>query len=52
MVLFVEQPIRDRETALELAREHFVYCPSVPEQNIVRFARTVYNSHWWSFWWD
>lgn len=50
--LYLEDPIREADTALQIAREHFTYCPSVPEQNITRFAHPVYGSHVWLFWWD
>jgi hypothetical protein len=51
----VALPPIDKESALELARQHFVYCPDVVHQGadtLQRLAGLLLDSHVWSFWWD
>jgi hypothetical protein len=51
----VALPPIDKESALELARQHFVYCPDTVQQGadtLQRLAGLLLDSHVWSFWWD
>ena len=47
----VANPPRNRETALELAWEHFHYNPE-DVYSVRQLASTLVNSHYWFFWWD
>jgi len=51
----VKSPPRDREAAMQLAREQYWYCPDIVEQGcgtISRLAATLLDSPHWYFWWD
>lgn len=50
--LTVTDPVADPETALEIAREHFVYCPDAPGANIAKFAQSILGASYWSFRWS
>jgi hypothetical protein len=44
-----------RKAALELAREHYVYCSDIVEQGVQTLsalAAVLMESDWWYFWWD
>jgi hypothetical protein len=44
-----------REQALELAREHYVYCNDIIDQGegtLSRLAACLVAYNWWNFWWD
>lgn len=45
----------DRETALALAHEHYLYCPDVVDQGVgslSALAALLMSDDWWYFWWD
>lgn len=51
----VGRPPRDRDGAIELAKEHFLYCCDTVDQGydtIDRLAASLLNSPLWYFWWD
>ena len=51
----VARPPADREAALKLAREHFIYCSDIVHQgteSLERLAATLLGSRVWYFWWD
>ena len=51
----VANPPRDRETALALAREHYLYCADIVDQGcgtVSTLAATILNGRYWYFWWD
>ncbi|MBS2001112.1 MAG: DUF4253 domain-containing protein [Candidatus Obscuribacterales bacterium] len=53
--MVVERPPSTREEALEIAREHFVYCPDSVDQgagNVSSLAAELLNGRVWHFWWD
>lgn len=53
--MIVERPPATREEALEVAREHFVYCPDAVDQgagNVSSLAAELLNGRVWHFWWD
>jgi hypothetical protein len=44
-----------REQALELAREHYVYCSDIVDQGdgtLSTLAASLFADDWWNFWWD
>lgn len=52
--VFAAPPVRE-EAALELAREHFAFCPDNVLQNTEttgRLADELTKSTVWHFWWD
>ena len=53
--MIVERPPIDRGEAIELAKEHYLYCPDTIEQGfgtIDRLAASLLNGRIWHFWWD
>lgn len=51
----IEQPPRDLGTAMELAWEHYLFCPDIVHQGtgtIGALAETLIDSRYWYFWWD
>jgi Domain of unknown function (DUF4253) len=53
--MFVGKPPITRDEALELAREHFVYCPDCVDQgagSVPSLAAELLNGLIWHFWWD
>lgn len=51
----VSQPPRTREDAMELAWQHFLYCPDLVEQgveSIAHLAGALLDQKVWFFWWD
>ena len=55
MNLRVEKPPASREAAIELAREHYDYCPDIILQgfpDIATLAAHLKVWDWWYFWWD
>ncbi|WP_323762849.1 DUF4253 domain-containing protein [Maricaulis sp.] len=53
--LRVDRRPASREEALELARQHFAYCPDIVlqgTQTIEALAASLMQSDWWFFWWD
>ena len=53
--LRVAQRPADREEALRLAREHYIYCNDIVDQgteNLSMLAAVLMASDWWFFWWD
>ena len=47
----VARPIEDRETALMVAQEHYLYC-SEGADTIDELAASLIGAKVWSFWWD
>jgi hypothetical protein len=44
-----------REAALELAREHYLYCDDIVNQGtgtLSPLAASLMTDDWWYFWWD
>lgn len=51
----VARPPQDRESALALAKEQFIYCPDLVYQGtetLEGLAATLLNGSVWYFWWD
>ena len=51
----VDRRPTDREEALALAREQFIYCPDIVYQgtgDLSHLAATLMVSDYWYFWWD
>lgn len=54
---FVEKPVDNEEEALDLAKEHYAFCPDRLDQGtasgtINEVAASLINSKVWYFWWD
>jgi hypothetical protein len=55
MGLRVARPPQSRAEALDLAREHYVYCSDSVDQGVgtlCGWAALLLGNEWWSFWWD
>ena len=55
MDLRLARPPQSRGDALDLAREHYVYCPDSLKQGrgtLSSWAVQLLGNEWWSFWWD
>lgn len=55
MDLRVARPPQSRAQALDLAREHYVYCADIVDQGVgtlSALAALLLGNEWWSFWWD
>lgn len=50
--VYLDEPLRDRDEVLEVAREYFAYCPPSMGDDITDLARRIDGAHWWFFWWD
>lgn len=53
--LTVQRRPKNREEALALAREQYVYCNDTIDQGVETYsalAATLMASDWWYFWWD
>ena len=53
----LEEPVADEETAYELAKEHYAFCPDRVDQGtatgtIKEVAECIRVSKVWYFWWD
>ena len=51
----VDRPPQTREEALQLAREHYLYCSDIVDQGVESIevlAATLLNAPVWFFWWD
>jgi Domain of unknown function (DUF4253) len=51
----VARPPQSRAQALDLAREHYVYCSDIVDQGVgtlSALAALLLGNEWWSFWWD
>ena len=51
----VAKPPRDRESAIRLAWQHYMYCMDIVEQgceSVSQLAGILLNSPYWYFWWD
>jgi hypothetical protein len=51
----VARPPQTKEEALELAKQHYTYCPDIVEQgvgDIETLAAVLINAKHWFFWWD
>ncbi|MCA2218106.1 DUF4253 domain-containing protein [Jidongwangia harbinensis] len=56
LYLSVAAPPTDPDHALLVAAEHFAFCPDNVWQSdlntLVRYAGSITDRAWWSFWWD
>jgi hypothetical protein len=53
MNIRVQRPPSSREEALELAREHYLFCSdALNEVTLKELAALLIESDWWHFWWD
>ena len=46
---------KDRDEAMALAREHYLYCNDTVDQgtgDLATLAASLMASDWWQFWWD
>ncbi|HEY9731280.1 MAG TPA: DUF4253 domain-containing protein [Drouetiella sp.] len=53
--MIVGKPPTTRDQSLDIAREHFVYCPDTVDQgagNVSSLAAELLNGRVWHFWWD
>jgi Domain of unknown function (DUF4253) len=51
----ISRPPTDRKTALDLARQQYLYCPDLIDQgvgNLSALAAILMSGDWWYFWWD
>jgi hypothetical protein len=51
----VARPPRDRDAALQLAREQYIYCTDIVDQGtetIISLAAGLLDAKVWYFWWD
>lgn len=56
LYLSVAAPPTEADHALRVAAEHFAFCPDNVWQSstdtLVRYAESLTDRAWWSFWWD
>ncbi len=55
LVCYVGNPVKEREAALTLARQHMDYCEDRVTQGmgtLDALASALINSSYWTFWWD
>ncbi len=57
MEFLIEHPIQEKQTAYEIAKEHYVFCPDCLDQctatgTLADIAHAIYQSSTWFFWWD
>jgi hypothetical protein len=55
MEFSVTKPPVTKESAVELAKEQYIFCPDIVDQGVVdvsTLAATLLNSKYWYFWWD
>jgi hypothetical protein len=53
MDIRVERTLSSRDEAIELAREHFLFCPdALNEMTLRELAAHLIENDWWFFWWD
>ncbi|WBB69534.1 DUF4253 domain-containing protein [Micromonospora sp. WMMD812] len=56
LYLSVAAPPTDTDHALRVAAEHFAFCPDNVWQSstntLTRYAESLVERAWWSFWWD
>lgn len=57
MEFIVEQPVQEKQTAWELAKEHYLFCTDRLDQctktgKLEELADHIYQSSVWYFWWD
>jgi hypothetical protein len=52
----LSRPPQSREEALDLARDHFIYCseeaPWDRVETLSQAAAYLLGKKWWNFWWD
>jgi hypothetical protein len=54
MALRVSRPPQSREEALNLAREHYLYCTETAGENVGTLSNSaayLLGKSWWHFWW-
>jgi len=56
LYLSVAAPPTDADHAVHVAAEHFAFCPDNVWQSstetLARYAESLRNRAWWTFWWD
>lgn len=55
MEFFVPNPPQTRESAMELAKEQYLFCQDIVDQgvgDVTMLAATLLNGNYWYFWWD
>jgi len=53
MDIRVQRTATSRDEAIELAREHFLFCPDVlGDVTLHELAAHLIENDWWFFWWD
>ena len=55
MNIRVQRKPDTRAAALDLAREHYVYCSDIVDQGagtLSALAAALMENDWWYFWWD
>ena len=55
MEFTVTKPPTTKEAALELAKEHYIFCSDIVDQgvgDVSALAAALLNSNYWYFWWD
>lgn len=55
MEFTVSKPPADRDSAMALAKEQYIFCSDIVEQgvgDIAALAAALMNSNYWYFWWD
>ena len=53
LILYLDDPVTDLETAKALALEQTAFCDGIFEADgPVTYAASMLNSHFWVFWWD
>ncbi len=52
---YIINPPNDKEAAMELAIQHYLYCSDIVDQGVEtvsNLAASLMNHHAWYFWWD
>ena len=51
---FVKHPVKEKQTAWELAKEHCLFCPDTFDIDLTlkSVAEYIYQASIWHFWWD
>jgi len=55
LTLFIPKPVTDKEIAVSIAKEQYVYDNDLVDQNtgfLNDLVAQILNSHVWNFWWD
>lgn len=52
---YLEQPVKDKQTARKAAEEMYMLCPDIVDQGVCtldNLEKSILGSHYWYFWWD